>query len=186
MILQQSNLSESTLNTYLGLDIKDICSNSYHDASENHCAHFVSHVLGLHFGYTCREMVQSGKRLAPGANVRVHEVFAACPNVEELRECPLHGAALIFVSAPSNFRMLGSSVFPGAAPVQMLNVPNKHIGFLVSGRVYHYSNSRDQVIVQILAEFIRHYPKQTNALWIGSFPARSHAIAYGGLTCSAV
>lgn len=170
------SVTESLVNSYLALDIKDICSNSYNAANENHCAHFVSHVLNLDFGMTCRKLVSSTKRQAPGANVRVQEVFAACPEVEELNMCPTQGAALIFVSAPANFH---------GSPAQLRNVPKKHIGIIVNGRVWHYSNSRDQVVVQILAEFIRHYPRQTNALWIGSFPLGAQPANYGGLACHA-
>jgi len=41
---------------YLEKNINGICNNSYHKNTDNHCAHFVSHVLGFRFGFTCRGM----------------------------------------------------------------------------------------------------------------------------------
>ena len=68
----------STLDSYLGKHIRDICGNSYVNDSDNHCAHFVSHVLGLKFGATCHML---GKGKVTGANVRVQEVFGRCAKV---------------------------------------------------------------------------------------------------------
>jgi len=64
-----------TLDSYLGKHIRDICGNGYVNDSDNHCAHFVSHVLNLKFGATCH-MLGNGK--GPAANVRVQEVFGRC------------------------------------------------------------------------------------------------------------
>ena len=33
----------------VGRTIADFCRNGFHDATANHCAHFVSHVAGLTF-----------------------------------------------------------------------------------------------------------------------------------------
>lgn len=171
---QTQSISAGLLDSYVGKDIADICSNRYGSSNINHCAHFVSHVLGLEFGMTCRQLVAQSRREAPGANVRVHEIFAECPEVQELLECPTTGAALIFVSAPGNFR---------GQPVAMRNVPRKHIGILFNGKVWHYSNGRDRVITQIVSDFLRHYPRQTNALWIGSLPGSASPRLFQGLAC---
>ena len=68
----------TTLDSYLGKHIRDVCGNDYVNDGDNHCAHFVSHVLGLRFGATCHMM---GKGKVPGANLRVQEVFGRCVKV---------------------------------------------------------------------------------------------------------
>ncbi|MEX2560243.1 MAG: hypothetical protein WD403_10035 [Pirellulales bacterium] len=156
-------LTETLLNGYLGKHISQICPNAFHADSENHCAHFVSHVLNLSFGMTCGHLVAGSQRKGPAGNVRVQELFAQCPNARELDVCPQYMEALIFVSAPRNFQTGGSR------PV-LANVQNKHIGLFLNGQIWHYSNSRRQVIQQILAQFIHHYPQQQNALWVGDLP----------------
>ena len=48
-------ITKSQLDSFVGQTISDICPNKFHDNSANHCAHFVSHVLNLHFGYDCKQ-----------------------------------------------------------------------------------------------------------------------------------
>ncbi|MGE3181761.1 MAG: hypothetical protein AB7N71_09030 [Phycisphaerae bacterium] len=169
-------VTEHLLSSYLGRDIAEICSNSFANRRENHCAHFVSHVLDLQFGKTCRELVSRNNRFAPGANVRVQEIFARCPAVEALDHCPTRGSALIFVSEERNFQ---------GAPMVLRNVPKKHIGILLNGNVWHYSNTRDKVVQQSVAEFFYHYPQQRNALWLGTLPPTSQPTPFQGLACRA-
>ena len=74
-------LSAELLNQYVGVNIVDVCAFGFtHKA--NHCAHFVSHVLQLEFGYTC------GRGGRGGRCVRVHEIFAKCPRVGKLENRP--------------------------------------------------------------------------------------------------
>jgi hypothetical protein len=140
--------------------------------AENHCAHFVNHVLNLSFGATCRGQVGQAARHGPGANLRVHETFEECANRQELLVCPSSVQALIFVSAPRNFvtRRNGTTTIN--------NVPRKHIGLFLDGVVWHYKNSQRQVIQQSLSDFIRHYPDQTNALWVGDLPSAAAATSF--------
>ena len=63
---------------YLSKHISDICGSEYIDDKTNHCAHFVSHVLGYQFGFTCKNMTGKGK---DGVCIRVHELFPRCPSV---------------------------------------------------------------------------------------------------------
>jgi hypothetical protein len=148
-------VSLGTLLTYEGQTIRDICPHGFDASNKNHCAHFVAHVLQLTFGMTCARLVGHAGP-AGAANVRVHELFAECPNPKEVLECPTRGSGLIFVSEAGNFR---------GTPIQMRNVKKKHIGIVIDGTVWHYSNPRDRVIRQSVAEFLFHYPRQTNALW---------------------
>lgn len=165
-------LTETLLNSYLNRHISEVCGNGYDDNDDNHCAHFVNHVLNTAFGVTCRSLVASSARHATGANVRVHETFAACPNPRELLECPESIEALIFISATHNF------VRHKDGSVTLNNVPKKHIGLFLDGVVWHYSNSRHKVITQTLDLFIHHYPHQTNALWVADLPAAASPASF--------
>ncbi|MFO0890707.1 MAG: hypothetical protein U0790_16380 [Isosphaeraceae bacterium] len=50
----------------------------------------------------------------------------------------------------------------------------------MDGVAWQYSNSRRQVIKQILADFIRHVPRQGNALWVGGLPSGSAPVIFSG------
>lgn len=167
------NTTVMNLDGYLGQTIGELCPNGYTDKSLNHCAHFVCHALNLSFDMTCGQLVPAAQRKNNGANVRVQELFARCPRVEELRQCPTLGSALIFVSAPHNFH---------GSPVALRNVPKKHVGILMNGRVWHYSNTQDRVVVQPASTFLFHYQNQQNALWIGELPPGASG---SGLACRA-
>jgi hypothetical protein len=160
-------LSQQILNTYVGRPIMQICPYGYDAGKLNHCAHFVSHVLQLRRGYTC----------SPGRGdsvcVRVQELFPLCSNMREMLECPTVGEGLIFVSDKHNFR---------GSPVQILNVPKKHVGIMLNGRIWHYSNTKHAVVVQAVGQFLSHYAHQQNALWFGSLPNMSRPTTLG--TCA--
>jgi hypothetical protein len=52
----------------------------------------------------------------------------------------------------------------------MTNVPRKHVGIFVDGNIWHYSNTRDQVVKQTPSEFSRHYAPPHNAMFFGALP----------------
>lgn len=147
------------LDGFVGLNISDICGNGYDTPADNHCAHFVSHAAGLSSGYTCKSH-KGGARA--GAAIRVLELFARCGQVGLWVDRPMAlDAGLIFVTAPANVD-IESKV--------MRNHPKKHVGIFLKDVVWHYSNSRDQVVTQSPEAFVQHYPRQTNSLYFGSFP----------------
>ena len=154
-------LSAATLNEYVGKTISEICSFGYTDDDDNHCAHFVSHVLTFEFGYTCK----GGKG---GRNVRVKETFERCPQVGVWADRNTE-SCLVFVTKASNVNVKTKV---------MSNVPRKHIGIYVNGAIWHYSNSRDKVVTQTPEEFIKHYPTQTNALFFGTFPSPATVVPF--------
>jgi hypothetical protein len=147
----------SSLNEFVGKHIKDICGCQFQDDSFNHCAHFVSHVMGFHFGYTCKH--QTGKGTV-GVNIRVHELFKMCPKVGkwEAREGT---SCLVFVTAANNVN-LETNV--------MVNVPKKHVGIYLDGTIWHYSNSKRKAVTQTPQEFSHHYAGKNIALFYGTFP----------------
>ncbi len=146
------------LDAYLGQNISEICGSEYKNDADNHCAHFVSHVMGFSFGFTCKGMTGKGDK---GYCIRVHEVFAQCPEVGKW-EKRTATACLVFIIA-------GSSNVDLAAKT-MANVPRKHIGIYVDGTIWHYSNSRDKVITQTSEEFSHHYSGSDVPMFYGTFP----------------
>lgn len=157
-------LNKAVLDGLVGKTIGEFCAHGYDAKNDNHCAHFVSHVLNLNVGMTCGRLVPTPDPKAAAASVRVHEIFDASRNVRQLVQCPLRGEGLVFVSAATNFVRQGTTT-------ALRNVPKKHIGLFLGNDVWHYSNSRDRVVRQSAEEFLTHYPKQTNAIWLADIPA---------------
>ena len=52
----------------------------------------------------------------------------------------------------------------------MVNVPRKHVGIYYNGTIWHYSNSRHQVVSQTPEAFSNHYPAPSNAMFYGTVP----------------
>jgi hypothetical protein len=152
-------LTQQQLDSYLGKSIGAICQNGYTNQADNHCAHFVSHVLGYKFGVTCQMM---GNGQGAAANLRVQEVFPKCPSIGvwSLRPASLK-TCLVFITRASNVNL---------ATRVMSNVPRKHIGIFFNGFVWHYSNSQQKVVKQLPGQFALHYPAPDNAMFYGSLP----------------
>lgn len=129
------------LDAYVGKNINEICKNGFDDPAVNHCAHFVSHVLGMSFAMTCKKL--TGKP-NPGANVRVQEIFPQCPKVGKWSDADLSRTQLIFVTLASNVDLAAKT---------MVNIPKKHVGIYRGGKVYHYGNTADKVTVDTPASF---------------------------------
>jgi hypothetical protein len=156
---------EMTLNSRLeglvGKPISSICNGKFHDTSANHCAHFVSHVLNLDFSFDCKSF--KGGDGTP-ANVRVHEIFAKCPNVGFWHKADTQRNLLVFVTKTSNVNLDAK---------KMINVPQKHIGIFSNGNVYHYSNSRNAVVKQTPDSFLSDFDASysgNQSLFFGSIP----------------
>jgi len=150
----------TTLNAQLGKSISAICPNGYTSSHENHCAHFISHMLGYDFGANCQGLTK-GK--GPGANVRVHEVFARCRQVGKGANRPIVLIqCLVFNTQAGNVTLSSKT---------MVNVRKKHVGIFCGGRIWHYSNTQQKVVSVSPEEFSRHYPGSGYALFYGTFPA---------------
>jgi hypothetical protein len=155
------------LSSTVGKTIADFCKNRFHEAAENHCAHFVSHVLGLDVGYDCK-LMRGGAH--PGASIRVQELFAACPQVGAFADAP-NAPCLVFVTRRTNVDI---------GRHRMLNVPQKHVGIFDGTWIYHYSNTQDKVVAQepqaFLARFQGTY-SGPQALFYGTIPANASSPA---------
>lgn len=157
-------MEAADLDKYVDMHIKELCSIGFTDNGDNHCAHFVSHVLGFRFGFTCGSMVRGE---GDPASIRVQEVFARCPTVGAWEDLPGNvTAGLVFITN-------GRGV--DIERKKMENIPRKHVGIFcgTSRDIWHYSNSRDKVVRQTPQQFARHYPSPYNAMFWGSFPVSS-------------
>lgn len=151
--------SKQTLDATIGKHISNFCANGYTSDTTNHCAHFVSHVLNLQFGITCRDLTNGA---SDPASLRVHEIFANCRQVGAWDDLPVPLTwGLIFVTNPANVDLENK---------RMQNVANKHVGifFGPSRTVYQYKNALRQVVNQSHSEFGQHYPAPDNGLFWGS------------------
>lgn len=90
------------------------------------------------------------------------DVFAHCLQVGNWADLPTPLFwGLVFIANARNVNLQNK---------QMVNIPRKHVGIFFGGlrTIYHYSNSRRQVVSQSPAEFSRHYPAPDNAMFWGS------------------
>lgn len=131
--------SPPALTDYLGKKIDQICPFSLgKKSSENHCAHFVSHVMEYDgFAVTCKNQTSADKQMAgKGAAIRVDNIFNVAPEVRPWADRPLGlRSCLIFVTISGNVRKCGHVL-------SMDEHPLKHVGIFLDGVVWHYSNSR--------------------------------------------
>jgi hypothetical protein len=156
-----ASLNSALLDSYLGKHIDEICPAKY--VAENHCAHFVGHVLDLRIGYQCTA--------TPGVSVKVQKIFEACPSGAELHNCQgSYPTGLLFVTQEGNVNLQSMT---------MANVPKKHIGIVCGGKVWHYSNTRHRVVSELVEQFLDHYPNQRNGLWLCPLPVGAVAHSLG-------
>jgi hypothetical protein len=119
---------------YLGAYMGDICENKFEDRAQNHCAHFVSHALGITFPLLCGDLKSATK--GTGATIRCDELFNQLTNTGLWADRPMaRSPLLVFVTFEQNVR----NGFMGP-------MPSKHVGIWVSQSVYNFSNSHHFVI----------------------------------------
>jgi hypothetical protein len=151
-------VTEAGLDSFKGKDIGEICPCGFDDDDQNHCAHFVSHVLGLddslHIGLTCAQMTSKGKKLKAQrvrACLRVDEVFNFCEDIP----VPDESGCLISITKLANLKKDGA----------MGDMPQKRIGIDFKGEVWHYSNTDQEFKRWTKADWISkldaHYGKHT-------------------------
>jgi hypothetical protein len=124
----------------------------------NHCAHFVSHVIGLRIpgAALCSNVAGSKytfKERREGYCIRVNQVFNSCSNRAYWDDGASEGTCLVVATVAANIE--------SKSPLTIGEMSRKHIGFHIAGVAYHYSNTRDKVVKQTIAEFKRHYGNDT-------------------------
>jgi len=151
-------ITRQFLDGYVGQHIRTICQVGFHGDNHNHCAHFVSHVLGFQFGVTCRGMTPG--QGTPGS-IRVHEIFSRCFDAGTWAELPFPLATgLVFITNAANVNVQNRT---------MVNVPRKHVGIFFGGSrdIWHYSNAQRRVVRQAPSQFVNHYSAPDNAMFWG-------------------
>ncbi|WP_444928891.1 hypothetical protein ACJJIF_13605 [Microbulbifer sp. SSSA002] len=142
-----TNLGQS-----LGKSIGQICPFSLGKINtQNHCAHYVSHMMSYEFpGPTCKNFTWADKQKSViGATIRVDNIFKQCTKSDLLSAKPAAVTeCLIFVT-------LASNVTRKATKYVMANHPKKHIGILNQGKVWNYSNTKNQVVSDLQDYFIK-------------------------------
>lgn len=127
-------VSMSDLVRYVGQSISDVCSNGFSSPSQNHCAHFVSHALGIQIGMLCGDMTYATRKT--GASIRCDELYNGLQLRGTWDKRPsTDNGLLIFVLSARN--MVNG---------RMLNVPQKHVGIHFMGQVFNFSNSQHKVV----------------------------------------
>ncbi|MDR0777608.1 MAG: hypothetical protein LBE81_13375 [Azonexus sp.] len=152
-----------SLRDYVGKSIGDICSNGFSTPTQNHCAHFVSHALGIQLGMLCGDMAWETRKT--GASIRCDELYNRLVSKGEWEDKPVFAdGLLIFVTSAANVR---NGV--------MANHPRKHVGIHFGGQVFNFSNSQSQVVADQSVEafhnkFKRSYGGQDISLFFGVAP----------------
>ncbi len=140
----------ANLSSNLNQHISHLCPFSLGKLNNrNHCAHFVSHVMGYDFaGSTCKNLTYADKqRSEKGAVIRVNNIFNRSKEIGLLSNKPAALVeCLIFVT-------LASNVTDYSGRYSMRDHPRKHIGILANGKVWNYSNGQDKVVAEPLSAF---------------------------------
>jgi hypothetical protein len=125
------DIKTNALETYVGLNINDICPNCY--APANNCAHFVSHVLNLqiHGALTCKDMT---KGAITGACLRVDDIYNYCDQAGPWEDRPSNNLAMLAFIASNGVDSNNC----------MVKVPFKHVGVYSSGYIYHHAGGGAQ------------------------------------------
>ena len=117
-------VSPAILDARVGQSMSTICENHYDTVDQNHCAHFVSHMLGLKLGTLCGDMEWSTR--GTGASVRCNELYNLLLKRGPWKEAPSPSEGLlVFVTSASNVK---NNVMSAA--------PKKHVGIVSGGAVY--------------------------------------------------
>lgn len=117
------------LDGYVGKGIGEICGNKFDSPQQNHCAHFVSHVLDIQLGMLCGDMEYTTRHT--GASIRCDELYNRLPSRGDWDDAPDNtDGLLMFVTLTNNM-----------AGTLMGNAPRKHVGIVFSGCVYNFGNS---------------------------------------------
>jgi hypothetical protein len=140
------------LEGYIGKTTTDFCNTGFVDPLPSHCAHFVSHVLGIRVGELCGNLAKNNKNKTRGmgATIRVNELYngLAFKGPWEQRP-PGYNGLLIFVISPRYMR----NNF-------MQEVIQKHVGIYFAGNVFHYGNTQDKVACDSVEDFHKKFKRQ--------------------------
>ena len=152
----RTSLVPMNLNTILGNHISTLCPHSIgDDDNANHCAHFVSHIMGYDVGTAnCNNYTWADKQLeSTGVSIRVDDIFNNSvingywsDKPRSLTEC------LVFVTIDSNITQTSNTY-------RMGQNSRKHIGIFTNGHIYHYGNTNDEIVCDTPSQFISKFSR---------------------------
>ena len=94
-------VSISDLQKYVGKPITDICENEFSTTKQNHCAHFVGHVMEIQLGMLCGDMKYKTRKT--GGSIRCDELYNRLSQRGPWEERPTQSdGVLIFALAVHN------------------------------------------------------------------------------------
>ena len=129
-----NTVSKAILDGWVGKGVSAFCENDFSAPSQNHCAHFVSHVYGMAWGKTCGSM--AAKKKSGGTTIRVHELYNKLRQRGKWDAAPANkNGVLVFLIAAGNVK---HNI--------MANVSKKHVGIIWGGAVYNFANLEHKVV----------------------------------------
>jgi hypothetical protein len=146
-------ITTADLTAQTGKTVARFCDCGYTDMHQNHCAHFVSHVLDIEVGLRCGSMAWATR--GRGVSLRVNEVFNYCTvrgRWDDASQVPTevagYNAFLMFTTIPDNITAGGDMLTMGSHR-------HKHVGIHRDGTVWNFSNNHahPQVISETAASF---------------------------------
>jgi hypothetical protein len=161
------------IDRYVGKSVEGFCQFHYGKVkdSENHCAHFVCHALGIQVGTTCESLLSWGvvktnikEGISPktkGYTVRVNNLYNSLSSVGDWDKRSID-PCLIFATLPSNISV---------DRLTMGSQSKKHVGYYAGGDVWHYGNTNDLVYRDPLATFQAKFKKAYGATVVFLFGA---------------
>ena len=170
------------LDRYVGHSVEDFCEfhfGTIKDA-ENHCAHFVAHVLGLQVGTTCESLLdwkhtrinyKAGLKGKKGFTVRVNDLYNSL-EVTGAWTGDVKAPCLMFTTPPHNFLNKDRT--------RMGSFRKKHVGIYSGAHVYNYGNTLDRVRKETPDEFMANFRKLyggTTVFRYGALPAGARPFA---------
>jgi len=159
-------VGEGDVFDYINHKMGDICQNHYDTEAENHCAHFVSHALGITLATKCGDLAYATR--GTGATVRCNELFNGLTNRGVWANRPDKQAPLLlFVTFEQNVR---NNV--------MGMMPSKHVGIWFSQRVYNFSNTAHIVVADESPDKFIH---KIGTYYKGKHPNSGNIGAYYGV-----
>jgi hypothetical protein len=137
------------LHMYLNWPIDKICRNSIvHEHGQNHCAHFVCHVMGYNHIPGALKCTVRGMGGTNGVHIRVNEVFNYAPDRQMWRAgTELSEPRLVVATIAQNVH--------GAQAPTVGQHRRKHIGIYTAGLIWHYSTHRTSVFADLPGDWRR-------------------------------
>lgn len=156
--------SVECLDSLVGKRIVGICKNGYISYDDTHDAHFLSHVINVGVGPTCKEKTAVG---ALGATLRVGDLFSICRTVGPWCDLgSLNYWGLAFLANPCYVDLPAKKIDRGAkAHVGIFRVcGNNHI------HIYHFDDKKEEFVRGTVSCFQEYLAAPDNTMYYGLLP----------------